>query len=172
MERSKRPRLLILDIDGVLYDYDRDERVRVLAELLSCEAPAVDDALYASGIEDRADEGALTTEQYLSRRGQRARPHPRPGHLGAGPHRRHPRRMARELALARHAAELTTVVTLSNNSLLLKEEMPTVMPELVAIPGLRIHVAAELGALKPNPAVYRRLVDLYGMSPRRRGVRR
>ena len=73
--------------------------------------------------------------------------------------------LERELALTRRAAELTTVITLSNNSLLLKEEMPRVMPELVAIPGVRIHVAAELGVLKPDPAVYLRLVERYGVSP-------
>src|SRR6478736_6017378 len=136
MERSMRPRLLILDIDGVLYDYDRPERVRVLGDLLNREAAAVDDALFASGIEDRADAGELTTEEYLAAVGDQLDVTlDRETWVQARIASTAP--LDRELALTRRAAELTTVITLSNNSLLLKEEMPRVMPELVAIPGVR-----------------------------------
>lgn len=59
------PRLLIVDVDGILYDYDRAVRVRALAAALNVEPQAVDDALFASGIEDRADAGELSTDEYL-----------------------------------------------------------------------------------------------------------
>ncbi len=158
------PRLLIVDVDGVLYDYDRDVRVRALAAALNVEPQAVDDALFASGIEDRADAGELSTDEYLDAVGAQ---------LGCRVDRETwvqarivcTKPMPGELELTALAATSAQAVTLSNNSLLLKEEMPRIMPELVALPGVTIHVAAEFGVLKPDPAVYLAIAEHYGVRP-------
>ncbi len=157
-------RLLIVDVDGVLYDYDRDRRIRELAASLDVEPQAVDDALFASGIEDRADAGELTTEEYLAAVGHELdRSLDRETWVQARIACTEP--MIGELAACTEAAVRTQAVTLSNNSLLLKEEMPRIMPELVAMPGMTIHVAAEYGVLKPDPAVYLAMADQYRVSP-------
>ncbi len=164
MDRSPRAQLLILDVDGVLYDYDRSERVRVLASLLGRTPDAVDDAVFASGIEDRADAGELTTEEYLAAVGDR---------LGCRLDRETwvqariaaTRPMAGELALMHEAASRARVATLSNNSVLLKEEMPRIMPELSGATDVDVHVAGEIGVLKPAAGAYLALTERYAVEP-------
>ncbi len=61
--------LLLLDVDGVLLDYQRALRVRHLADALQVPAQRVGQVLFESGLESDYDRGAVTTDDYLRRLG-------------------------------------------------------------------------------------------------------
>ena len=63
--------LLLLDVDGVLVQYQRAQRVLHLAQALDVSADAVQAALYDSGLEAAHDSGALDGTTYLARLGER-----------------------------------------------------------------------------------------------------
>ena len=156
--------LLIVDVDGMLYDYDRDRRVQQLATALDVSPQAVEDAVFTSGVEDSADAGEISTERYLAAVSERlARTLDRETWVRARIASTRP--MPGELALCAEAARRTTVATLTNNSFLFKEEMPRFMPELLALDDVSVHVAAEYGVIKPDPAVFLAMTDEYGVSP-------
>lgn len=61
--------LLLLDVDGVLVQYQRAQRVLHLAQALEVPTPAVQAALYDSGLEAAHDSGTLDGPAYLARLG-------------------------------------------------------------------------------------------------------
>jgi FMN phosphatase YigB (HAD superfamily) len=155
--------LLIFDVDGVLYRYDRDVRSRTLAGALRVPTAAVDEALFGSGIEAQGDAGQLSADEYLDALSAR---------LGVT--------VTRDdwasswaaactpdlevLALAARACRVVTVAALSNNGALLKAEAPRIVPELVALVVDRLFVSGELGVAKPDPAAYLAVVDGCGVT--------
>lgn len=155
--------LLILDVDGVLYRYDRDVRVTTLATALGVSSGAVQDALFASGIEDRADRGTLSPDGYLEALSDR---------LGvtvavdawvaAWASACTPDFEALELAA--RACRVAKVAALSNNGALLKAEAPRIVPELAALVLDRLYVSGETGLVKPDPAAYWAVVDGCGFT--------
>lgn len=158
--------LLIFDVDGVLYRYDRDARVTTLATALGVSSGAVQDALFASGIEDEADMGILDPGHYLAALSDR---------LGVAvtvdawvaawasactPD-------FEVLELAARAGRLAKVAALSNNGALLKAEAPRIMPELAALVLGRLYVSGETGLVKPDPGAYWAVVDGCGFTVER-----
>jgi glucose-1-phosphatase len=75
----------------------------------------------------------------------------------------HPNRDVLELAkrLKRRAG----IAVLTNNGFLVKDSFDELFPELPPLFGERLHVAAEFGAKKPDPEVYRRLVARHVIEP-------
>ena len=61
--------LLLLDVDGVLVQYQRAQRVLQLANALRVPTQAVQAALYDSGLEAAHDDGTLEGPAYLARLG-------------------------------------------------------------------------------------------------------
>jgi putative hydrolase of the HAD superfamily len=157
--------LLILDVDDVLYRYDRTQRVEQLAAATGTTPDAVWLAVFESGLEDRADAGELDADEYLRAVSQR---------LGRELDRRTWTRararsvtpMAPTFELVRTLDGTVDVVGLSNNGHLVKEESATIFPEL-APAGIELHVSAEFGARKPAEVVYRRACELLRVDPDR-----
>ena len=157
-------RLVIFDVDGVLYRYDREVRTRALAGSLGVSPGAVDDALFGSGIEDRADAGELGADAYLEavsdRLGVRVE---RDNWVVAWAEAATPDYAT--LGLAARACRVAKVAALSNNGALLREEAPRILPELVALVLDRLFVSGGLRVAKPDPAAYWAVVDTCGFAP-------
>ena len=157
--------LLVLDVNGVLYTYDRQRRIDTLARLLDREPDAIEAAIFDSGLEDAADAGELGPEEYLAAVGRAL-------HVRFD---RHAWRTALTEAVAPNDEVLTLLgrivtpvemVTLSNNGLLVMHEAERVFPRILDL-GIEFHVAAELGASKPDRHVYLDLCERCGVPPAR-----
>jgi len=67
------------------------------------------------------------------------------------------------LAAVRRAAEFGTVTLLTNNGALTAEHLATLAPELVEIFGEHLYTSSAYGARKPDPVVFTRVLDAYGV---------
>ena len=67
------------------------------------------------------------------------------------------------LAAAQRASELGQATLLTNNGALLGDHLPTLAPELVNIFGDHLRTSSHYGARKPNPEVYERTLESYGV---------
>ncbi len=157
------PRLVLFDMDDVLCHYDWPGRVAALARLAGMTGDARPDDVWDAELEDRADAGHLSAEDYLASFGSR---------LGLSLSRAQwieNRRAAMTpwpdmLALAKAISERATVAILSNNGYLTGECIDALFPELRPIFGERITMSARFNAQKPDPEVYRRALALFGFS--------
>jgi putative hydrolase of the HAD superfamily len=156
-------RLVIFDVDNVVVRYDRSRRVAVMAERLGRSEPEIWAAVFGSGIEDAADAGELSAEEYLAALGER---------LGV-PVSREVWVDARAAAtvpdppmvvLLAVVARRIPVVLLTNNGSLLREEYHRIAPEVSAL-GLEMHASGDLRLAKPDPAVFRTVARLHGVAP-------
>ena len=159
--------LFIFDMDDVLYDYDWRARMagmtrmtgHSLAELrrrwwtaegeLAAEAGG-----YATGADYLAAlEAALETPvdeaEWVRVRGAAMTPRPE------------------ALAAVRRAAQLGTVTLLTNNGALTARHLPALAPELVDIFGEHLYTSSDYGARKPDPVVFSRVLEAYGVEAQR-----
>jgi glucose-1-phosphatase len=163
-EQQAEIRLVIFDMDGVLDRYDLAARLDRLAAATGKSAEAIHAAIWKSGFEDAADAGQFSAAEYLAGFSER---------IGASVSRRdwiaarraamHPNREV--LALAERLKRRAGIAVLTNNGFLVKDAFEELFPELPPLFGDKLHVAAEFGAKKPDPEVYRRLVARHGIEP-------
>ncbi|MFT0860580.1 HAD family hydrolase [Ancylobacter sp. G4_0304] len=165
MATSPSPiRLVIFDMDDVLLHYDVHARQSAIALMAGLAPEEVARRIWDSGLEDAADAGRLSAQAYLDAVAET---------LGV-PFGEDDWLRTRALAmtltpdtigLASAVARGTPVALLTNNGHLMKTYFDTLVPELRAVFGTNMHVAAEFGTKKPDPAIYRRLAALYGAAP-------
>ncbi len=163
-ERKPAIRFVIFDMDGVLDRYDLGARLERLAAATGKSAAAIHAAIWKSGFEDAADAGQFSAEEYLKGFAERVgAPVSRAAWVAARRAAMHPNRDVLELAkrLKRRAG----IAVLTNNGFLVKDSFGELFPELPPLFGERLHVAAEFGAKKPDPEVYRRLVARHEIEP-------
>lgn len=163
-ERKPAIRFVIFDMDGVLDHYDLGARLERLAAATGKSAEAIHAAIWKSGFEDAADAGQFSAEEYLKGFAERVgAPVSRAAWVAARRAAMHPNRDVLELAkrLKRRAG----IAVLTNNGFLVKDSFDELFPELPPLFGERLHVAAEFGAKKPDPEVYRRLVARHVIEP-------
>jgi glucose-1-phosphatase len=156
--------LILLDLNGVLYHYDREARVQALASMSHLSPALIKAAIWDSGFEDRGDAGAFDAEAYLHGFGAaigcnlseaewvtalRAAITPIP----------------EALALVRRIRTNITCAVLTNNNLLVRRYFSTLYPEAATRVGTQAYVSAEFGARKPDPDVYRRCLAKLGAEP-------
>lgn len=157
-------RLVIFDMDGVLDRYDLNVRLARLSAVTGKTPESIHSAIWDSGFEDDADAGKFSAEEYLAGFGKRiGAPLSRNDWITA-------RRVAMDpnqdvLMLAADLKRRAEIAVLTNNGFLVKESFDQLFPELPALFGDKLHVAAEFGAKKPDPEVYRRLVSRHGIEP-------
>jgi HAD superfamily hydrolase (TIGR01509 family) len=163
-ERKPAIRLVIFDMDGVLDRYDLGTRLDRLAAATGKSADAIHAAIWKSGFEDAADAGKFSAEEYLKAFGERGgAPVSRAAWIAARRAAMHPDRDV--LELAKRLKQRAGIAVLTNNGFLVKDAFDEIFPELPPLFGERLHVAAEFGAKKPDPEVYRRLVARHGVKP-------
>jgi glucose-1-phosphatase len=68
------------------------------------------------------------------------------------------------LAAVRRASELGQVTLLTNNGALAGKHLTTLAPELVELFGDHLFTSSHYGARKPNPVVFERVLEAYGVS--------
>jgi glucose-1-phosphatase len=156
--------LILFDINGVLYRYDRDARIAFLASASKRSAAVIRAAIWDSGFEDSGDAGVVDAEAYLRGFGacigynlpetewiaaQWIALTPIAGTLGLFP---------------RIRADVRCAV-LTNNNLLVLRHFSTLYPDVAALVGDRACVSAEVGVRKPDPEVYRRCLVRLGAEP-------
>lgn len=157
-------RLVIFDMDDVLLHYDVEARQRAIGELAGLAPSKVAELIWDGGIEDAADAGQLSADAYLAEIAKA---------LGVPFGReewRHTRALAMTLtppsiALAQAVARRTPIALLTNNGHLMQEHFDLLVPEIRAVFGPHMHVAAEFGTKKPDPHIYRSLAARYGALP-------
>jgi glucose-1-phosphatase len=154
--------LLLLDVDGVLVQYQRAQRVLHLAQALEVSAEAVHAALYGSGLETAHDSGALDGATYLTRLGERlgrnvdvqtwtaarqAASHPQPA------------------VLQRLEALQVPLAVLTNTGALMVQALPGLLPTLFPALQGRVFCSADFGLRKPQPAVFQRVLEVLQVAP-------
>lgn len=162
MTARVRPRLLLLDFDGVLAHYSHQDRIAHLAASAGCEPARVAEVLFASGLETEYDSGLIDTSTYLRRLGDG---------LGrsideacwiasrAAGNRADPRVLEQVLGVAAH----TPIGVLSNNGALMAEAMRAIVAPLFPALEGRVLCSGALGVRKPDAAIFARAVAHFGV---------
>ncbi|MCS0494292.1 HAD-IA family hydrolase [Ancylobacter sp. MQZ15Z-1] len=151
-------------MDDVLLRYDVDARRAAMAELAGLGPADIERLVWTSGIEDAADAGQLSADAYLAAIAAAIGvPFGRAEWLRT-------RALAMALdppvvALAARVAQRSALALLTNNGQIMKEHFDVLVPELRALFGASMHVAAEFGTKKPDPAIYKGVAALYGVAP-------
>ena len=156
--------LFIFDMDDVLYDYDWRVRMQgmtsvtgiPLAELRrrwwNTEGEwAAEAGVYATAEEyiaahEKALGITIDLDEWLSFRRVAMTPWPE------------------SIAAVERAAELGQVTLLTNNGALVSRHLRTLAPELVDVFGDHLHTSSDYFARKPDPVVYERVLEKYGVA--------
>jgi putative hydrolase of the HAD superfamily len=157
--------LFIFDMDDVLYDYDWRVRMAGMTELTGLPLDELRRRWWNDHGEWAAEAGVYTTaEEYLSAFEQ-AIGMPvdeaewvrvRGAAMTAWPE---------SLAAVRRASELGTVTLLTNNGALAHKHLAALAPELVELFGDHLFTSSHYGARKPDPAVFRAVLEAYATAP-------
>lgn len=156
--------LILFDLNGVLYRYDRDARIASLASVSNRPPDAIKAAIWDSGFEDAGDAGALDAAGYLGGFGAR---------IGYGLSEAE-WVTAQQVAVTPIGATLALLprlrhevrcAVLTNNNLLVRRHFAALYPEVAPLVGDRAYVSAEFGARKPDPEAYRRCLVRLGVEP-------
>ncbi len=155
--------LFIFDMDDVLYDYDWRMRMAGLSRLTGHSLEELRRRWWHESGELAAEAGAFTTpEEYLAAfqtamgvrvdeadwaRIRAGAMTPRPGAHAA----------------VRRASELGQVTLLTNNGALASKHLGTLAPELVELFGHHRFTSSDYGARKPDPVVFERVLESYGV---------
>jgi FMN phosphatase YigB (HAD superfamily) len=155
--------LFIFDMDDVLYEYDWRARMAAMGELTGLSFLELrrlwwhdegefgaEAGLYATGDEylaafEKAIGRPVDVARWLEIRGAAMTVWPD------------------SIAAAQRASELGQITLLTNNGALLGEHLPTLAPELVDIFGDHLRTSSHYGARKPDPVVYERTLEAYGV---------
>ncbi len=155
---------VIFDMDGVLSHLDRARRCEAFAAISGLTPAEVQERIWESGFDERADEGAFTADEYLEEFGRR---------LG-GPisldqwivARRAGMTLDREvLPLVEVVSRRATVAMLTNNGPLLRAHLGRIAPEVSALFGERAFVSCQFGTGKDHPEVFGLVLSAIGGTP-------
>jgi len=160
-----RPRLLLLDFDGVLAHYRHDLRVAHLAQASGREAAHVADVLFASGLETEYDSGRIDTAGYLRRLGQGLDCEVDEACWMAS-RVAGSRADARVLELVQAVARHTPISVLTNNGALMAQAMRGIVAPLFPLLDGRVLCSGALGVRKPDVAAFERALAHFGVDAR------
>ena len=159
--------LFIFDMDDVLYDYDWRARMAGMTRMTGHSLEELRRRWWTVEGEWAAEAGGFATggeylaaledalgcpvdeDEWVRVRGAAMTPRPE------------------ALAAVRRAAELGTVTLLTNNGALTAEHLATLAPELVDIFGEHLYTSSDYGARKPDPVVFSRVLESYGVPAER-----
>lgn len=158
--------LFIFDMDDVLYDYDWRVRMEGMTRLTGLSLDELRRRWWHDEGEWAAEAGVFTTPEEYLQAFQAA--------LGMPVDEREWVRVRGEAMTARpealdavrRASELGQVTLLTNNGALMSKHLTTLAPELVEIFGDHRFTSSDYGARKPDPVVFQRVLDSYGVPAR------
>ena len=158
-----RPRLVLLDFDGVLASYSHVVRFAHLARSAGCSSERVRHALMDEGLEARYDAGLLSTGEYLHQLGDALGAHIDAATWCAA------RRASTHVdpdteACVSALAGRATVGILSNNGLLMGEVIRALVPSWFPQLDGAVLLSGALGARKPEPAAFQCALAHFGAS--------
>jgi HAD superfamily hydrolase (TIGR01509 family) len=156
--------LVLFDLNGVLYQYDRAARIDALAAVSGLGADAIKAAVWDSGFEDSGDAGALDASGYLHGFGA-AIGYDLSEADWVAALRNAIAPIPATLALLPQIRPAVACAVLTNNNLLVQKHFSTLYPEVAARVGNRAFVSAEFGARKPDPEVYRACLARLSVKP-------
>jgi len=147
------PALVLFDLDGVLAHYDHAPRLRVLAGRTRTSEAAISQALFESGLERDADLGLYDAQGQADELARRLGSPATPADLIAA------RAAAMTvnagvLALAQQVARKARVAILTNNNLLLRDNLAAICPPLFPLFEQRVFCSAQFKLGKPDPKVF------------------
>jgi HAD superfamily hydrolase (TIGR01509 family) len=155
--------LFIFDMDDVLYDYDWRARMAGMSRLTGLPFDELRRRWWHEEGEWAAEAGIFATPDDYIAAFERATGVPinEPEWVRA----RSEAMTARPEALAavRRAAELGQVTLLTNNGALASKHLASLAPELVELFGDHRFTSSDYGARKPDPTVFQRVLDAYGV---------
>jgi glucose-1-phosphatase len=145
--------LVLFDLDGVLAHYDHAPRLRVLAERTRCRERAISRALFESGLELEADLGVHDAQGHADELARRLGSPVIPADLIAA-RAAATTVNANVLALAQQVARKARVAILTNNNLLLRDNLAAICPPLFPLFEQRVFCSAQFKLGKPDPKVF------------------
>lgn len=158
--------LLLLDVDGVLLDYQRSVRVRHIARSLCVDTAQVQQVLFETGLETRYDSGMTDTAAYLRALSEGLQAEVSEAlwiqaRLAAS----RPRAEVVQRILA--LSESVRIGVLTNNGPLMAEVLRALLPTLCHRVGEGLLCSGALGGRKPDPALYLRALQRLQAAPSR-----
>lgn len=156
--------LFIFDMDDVLYDYDWRQRMAGMTDMTGLSLDELRERWWTDEGEWAAEAGGFATgteylvaleaalgcaideTEWVRVRGAAMTVRPE------------------SLAAVRRAAEFGQVTLLTNNGALMARHLRALAPELVDIFGDHLLTTSEYGARKPNPVVFERVLESYGVA--------
>lgn len=158
------PTLVLFDLDGVLAHYDHAPRLRVLAQRTGASERAVSAALFESGLELEADLGLYDAQGQAEELAKRLGAPVAVADLVAA------RAAAMSanagvLAMAKQVARKAQVAILTNNNLLLRDNLAAICPPLFPLFEQRVFCSAQFKLGKPDPRVFLLCLEALGTSP-------
>lgn len=160
---SAAPAVVLFDLDGVLAHYSHAPRMALLAQRCGRPVEEVSRALFESGLERDADLGlhdaAGQVEEFSRLLGA-------PISLDDCIEARRASMQAdmAMLALATRLAHRARVAILTNNNLLLRDNLPRICPPLFPLFDGRVFCSAQFRLAKPDPAIFRACADTLGVA--------
>lgn len=156
--------LFIFDMDDVLYDYDWRVRMAGLTEITGHDLGELRRRWWNDRGEWAAEAGDYATADDYLAAVSRA--------LGTPVDEAEWVRIRAEamtafpgsLAAVRRAKEYGQVTLLTNNGPLVSKHLRTIAPELVELFGDHLFTSSDYGARKPNPVVFERVLESYGVA--------
>lgn len=157
--------LFIFDMDDVLYDYDWRVRMAGMTRITGLSLDELRRRWWNDRGEWAAEAGVFTTpEEYLEAFshavGQRVDEEEwvriRGEAMTAWPE---------SLDAVRRASQLGQITLLTNNGALVSKHLRALAPELVELFGDHLYTSSDYGARKPDPVVFRRVLEAYGTAP-------
>ena len=158
-------RLVIFDMDNVLYGYDHAYRLNALAAMTGKPAEEID-AVVFKGPEEKAAEAGTprTAAEYLSQY-QRLLGYPISRETWVKIRRDIMTEWPDMLSHVEAIKQNHEVVLLTNNGMMLKDALYEVAPALEPIFGDRGQASAEFGLRTPDPDIYLTVCKKYGFQP-------
>ncbi|MGJ3260234.1 MAG: HAD family hydrolase [Rhodospirillales bacterium] len=152
---------VLFDMDGVLYAYDFENRLKLLEDALGVPADDIREKIFKSGWEDRADNGDIGLDDYIAGIAERLGTEVRLGQWVA----------ARKWAMApdpamidlvRRLSETLRIAMLTNNGTMLWDHIDALAPELRPLFGERLFVSGVHGFNKECASGFTDLLDRLG----------
>lgn len=159
--------LFIFDMDDVLYDYDWRVRMAGMSELTGCSIDELRARWWHDAGEWAAEAGEYESADAYLAAFEEAIGVPVDEHEWVRIRASAMTPFPQSLAAVERASQLGQVTLLTNNGPLASKHLRTLAPELVAIFGDHLFTSSDYGARKPDPTVFERVLESYGIEASR-----